>query len=31
VAGDMIFVPSGYSLFRQMPGNALIAYRVPAE
>ena len=31
VAGDMIFVLSGYGAFRQMPGNALIALKVPGE
>ena len=29
VAGDMVFVQSGYALFGQMPGNALLAFRLP--
>ncbi len=29
VAGDMVFVQSGYALFGQMPGNVLLAFRVP--
>lgn len=28
LAGDMLLVNSGYSLFGQMPGNALMVYRV---
>ncbi len=28
LAEDMVFVQSGYSLFGQMPGNVLIAYRL---
>ena len=28
LAGDMVLIPSGYSLFGQLPGNALIALRV---
>lgn len=31
VAGDMLFIPSGYSLFRQLPGNALIALKAKGE
>lgn len=31
VAGDMLFVPSGYAAFGQMPGNAFIAYRLAEE
>ncbi|MEM5517991.1 PQQ-binding-like beta-propeller repeat protein [Henriciella sp. AS95] len=27
LAGDMLFVPSGYAAFGQMPGNAFIAFR----
>jgi polyvinyl alcohol dehydrogenase (cytochrome) len=26
--GDMLYVQSGYSLFAQLPGNALLAFRV---
>ena len=29
VAGDMLFVQSGYALFGQMPGNVLLAFRLP--
>ena len=29
VAGDMVFVQSGYALFGQMPGNVLLAFRLP--
>ena len=28
LAGDSLLVNSGYSLFGQMPGNALLVYRV---
>ena len=28
LAGDMLFVPSGYATFGQMPGNAFIAFRI---
>ena len=28
LAGDLLLVQSGYSLFGQMPGNAVLAYRV---
>ena len=28
VAGDMVFVQSGYALFGQMPGNVLLAFRL---
>ncbi len=28
LAGNMLFVQSGYSMFGQMPGNALVAFRV---
>lgn len=31
VAGDMLFVQSGYALFGQMPGNVLLAFRLPAR
>ena len=31
LAGDMLFLQSGYSLFGQMPGNALIAYRTKSS
>ena len=29
VADDMLFMQSGYSLFSQMPGNVLLAFRLP--
>ena len=29
VAVDMVFVQSGYALFGQMPGNVLLAFRLP--
>ena len=29
IAGDMLFVQSGYALFGQMPGNVLLAFRLP--
>ena len=29
VAGPYLFVVSGYSMFGQMPGNMLLAYRLP--
>ena len=29
IAGDMVFVQSGYALFGQMPGNVLLAFRLP--
>lgn len=29
--GDMIYVQSGYSVFGQLPGNALLAFRLPTE
>ena len=29
VASDMVFVQSGYALFGQMPGNGLLAFRLP--
>ena len=29
VADDMLFVQSGYALFGQMPGNVLLAFRLP--
>ncbi len=29
--GDMLYVQSGYSLFGQLPGNALVAFRVRAD
>ena len=28
VAGDMLYVQSGYGMFGQLPGNALLAYRL---
>ena len=28
VAGDVLFVQSGYSMFRQMPGNVLMAFNI---
>jgi polyvinyl alcohol dehydrogenase (cytochrome) len=31
LAGDTLFVLSGYSLFGQMPGNVLLAYRVARD
>ncbi len=31
LAGDSLFVLSGYSLFGQMPGNVMLVYRVAAE
>jgi polyvinyl alcohol dehydrogenase (cytochrome) len=31
VAGDMLFVQSGYSMFRQMPGNVLMAFKLRAD
>ncbi len=31
LAGDMVFVQSGYAAFNQMPGNVLIAYRLAGE
>ncbi len=31
LAGDLLLVNSGYSLFGQMPGNALLVYRVPTQ
>ena len=27
LAGDMLYVPSGYSTFNEMPGNAIIAFK----
>ena len=30
VADDMLFLQSGYSLFNQMPGNVLLAFRLPS-
>ncbi|WP_306253175.1 PQQ-binding-like beta-propeller repeat protein [Parvularcula sp. IMCC14364] len=29
LAGDMLFIQSGYAMFSQMPGNALIAFNLP--
>ena len=29
ITGDMLFVQSGYSMFGQMPGNVLLAFRLP--
>ncbi|MCI5046304.1 MAG: PQQ-binding-like beta-propeller repeat protein [Aquisalinus sp.] len=31
LAGDMVFIQSGYAMFSQMPGNALIAFRLPED
>ncbi|MBX3706951.1 MAG: PQQ-binding-like beta-propeller repeat protein [Pseudomonadales bacterium] len=31
VAGDMVFVQSGYGSFGQMPGNALLAFRLASQ
>ncbi len=31
LAGDMLFVQSGYSLFGQMPGNAFIAFKLASS
>ena len=31
VAGDMVFVQSGYAMFGQMPGNVLLAFRLPED
>ena len=31
VAGRMIYVQSGYSLFGQLPGNVLLAFELPAR
>ena len=31
VAGRMIYVQSGYSLFGQLPGNVLLAFELPAQ
>jgi polyvinyl alcohol dehydrogenase (cytochrome) len=28
LAGDWLYVQSGYSMFGQLPGNVLLAYRV---
>jgi polyvinyl alcohol dehydrogenase (cytochrome) len=28
---DMLYVQSGYSMFGQLPGNALLAFRVSAD
>ena len=28
MAGDWLYVQSGYSMFGQLPGNVLLAYRV---
>ena len=30
IAGDWLYVQSGYSMFGQLPGNMLLAYRVNA-
>ena len=29
VTGSYLFIVSGYSMFGQMPGNMLLAYRLP--
>jgi polyvinyl alcohol dehydrogenase (cytochrome) len=29
IAGDWLYVQSGYSMFSQLPGNVLLAYRLP--
>lgn len=29
IADDMLFLQSGYSMFAQMPGNALLAFKLP--
>ena len=31
VAGDMVFVQSDYAMFGQMPGNVLLAFRLPGD
>lgn len=29
--GDMMFITSGYGLYFHMPGNALVAFRLPSH
>ena len=31
IAGDWLYLQSGYSMFGQLPGNVLLAYRLPKE
>ncbi|RLQ23587.1 dehydrogenase [Seongchinamella sediminis] len=31
LAGDWLYVQSGYAMFGQLPGNVLLAYRLPAD
>jgi polyvinyl alcohol dehydrogenase (cytochrome) len=31
IAGNWLYVQSGYSMFSQLPGNVLLAYRVPGN